>query len=280
MRLLLALVATAIASVRAFSDTSPFLLLSSSSLPESSSQALSVQIGSRDYVLNTTKFLLSKCSSEIYYVLTQPSLPEQMLQNVAPNLIQAINNPGVNIKFSVSETVALRPNDGEGIVRYLENTCGGRRVNGWAFNEVENQIKHGKSLIVAKNLDGDMVDSDTSIFKNVLSQITKYKYTIIFTTIPPEYTNADLSSIDDLTPESLHTELRREIQARAHNISVGADLRPLFEKYQFLSPGLFMGLFVTLILMFILTVGITAISCLEVSYGAFEKEFGPSVVKK
>lgn len=58
------------------------------------------------------------------------------------------------------------------------------------------------------------------------------------------------------------------------------DSRPLFEKYQFFTPGLFMGLSVTLLLLVILSVGIKAISSLQVSYGAFEKESGPQSAKK
>ena len=53
------------------------------------------------------------------------------------------------------------------------------------------------------------------------------------------------------------------------------DHRPLFEKYQFFTPGLFMGLLVTLLLLSILFVALRAISSLEVSYAAFEKEMGP-----
>jgi len=55
---------------------------------------------------------------------------------------------------------------------------------------------------------------------------------------------------------------------------------PLFEKYQFLSPGLFMGLLAGIILLSILGVAITALSSLEVSYGAFDKEMGPAAQRK
>ena len=55
---------------------------------------------------------------------------------------------------------------------------------------------------------------------------------------------------------------------------------PLFERYQFFTPGLFMGLGVTLLLLAILSVGIRAISSLQVSYAAFEKESGPGVKKQ
>lgn len=58
-----------------------------------------------------------------------------------------------------------------------------------------------------------------------------------------------------------------------------SDNRPLFEKYQFFTPGLFMGLLVTLLLLSILFVALRAISSLEVSYAAFEKEMGPQKSK-
>ncbi len=41
-----------------------------------------------------------------------------------------------------------------------------------------------------------------------------------------------------------------------------------------------MGLMVSLLLLSILWVGISAISSLEVSYGAFDKEMGPAAQKK
>ena len=44
--------------------------------------------------------------------------------------------------------------------------------------------------------------------------------------------------------------------------------------------GLFMGLLVGFILISILSVGLSAIGSLQVSYGAFDKEMGPAAQKK
>lgn len=44
--------------------------------------------------------------------------------------------------------------------------------------------------------------------------------------------------------------------------------------------GLFMGLLVGFILIAILSVGISAVASLQVSYGAFDKEMGPAAHKK
>jgi Na+-transporting methylmalonyl-CoA/oxaloacetate decarboxylase gamma subunit len=44
--------------------------------------------------------------------------------------------------------------------------------------------------------------------------------------------------------------------------------------------GIFMGIIVALIILSILGVGLKALSSLEVSYGAFDKEMGPAAQKK
>lgn len=100
----------------------------------------------------------------------------------------------------------------------------------------------------------------------------------------------------------MHTDLKRDVgeenvrpfQTQEANPQDGL---PLFEKYQFLSPGkststiqysgadpcglgIFMGLTVSLLLGSILYVGVSAIAGLEVSYMAFSKENGPQGQKK
>lgn len=55
---------------------------------------------------------------------------------------------------------------------------------------------------------------------------------------------------------------------------------PLFVKYQFFTPGIFMGLVGVVIMLAILYVGLSAVSSLQVSYGAFDKEMGPAAQKK
>jgi hypothetical protein len=89
-----------------------------------------------------------------------------------------------------------------------------------------------------------------------------------------------------------------DVVARADNTTLPRSNAPLFERYQFLSPGnfarmshdekkgsnrylgLFMGLLTTLLLISILAVGINAVASLQVSYAAFDKEMGPAANKK
>jgi len=79
-------------------------------------------------------------------------------------------------------------------------------------------------------------------------------------------------------------DLKRDlsVHARASNSTADEALvqGPLFEKYQFLTPALFMGLMVGLLLFLILYVAISGVAGLQVSYAAFDKEMGPAAQKK
>lgn len=104
--------------------------------------------------------------------------------------------------------------------------------------------------------------------------------------------------------ENMHTDLKRGLERglKRRQERTGDDFQrdlPLFEKYQFLTPGesgamsqnvfsanlsmflgIFMGLTVSIMLFGILYVGVSAIAGLEVSYMAFSKEMGPQAQKK
>jgi hypothetical protein len=101
--------------------------------------------------------------------------------------------------------------------------------------------------------------------------------------------------------EPLHMDMKRwsegaEVVARDDSNSTRN--LPLFEKYQFFTPGkshslvclracllihglgIFMSLITLILLLSILGVGLRALSSLEVSYGAFDKDMGPAAQKK
>lgn len=126
---------------------------------------------------------------------------------------------------------------------------------------------------------------------------------IIVSTPPTTVEHTDkVYEMDDPYPSALHQDLRRDIKyepLKSSSNSTMQDGLPLFEKYQFFTPGklllvyfivgnianenclgLFMGLTVSLLLVVILWVGVSAIAGLEVSYMAFSKEMGPAAQNK
>lgn len=95
---------------------------------------------------------------------------------------------------------------------------------------------------------------------------------------PPTY------AADDKYQSALHIDLKRDLSShvrRASNSSSSLNSNAaLFEKYGFLSPGIFMGGLTVVLLFLILYVGVTAIAGLEIPVMAFSKEMGPSTQKK
>jgi len=102
-------------------------------------------------------------------------------------------------------------------------------------------------------------------------------YTVILYSDPNEFETYAPDFV-----ESVHMDLKRQADdsERLYARYLNNDTRPLFEKYVFFTPGVFMSLTTVLILLLILGVGLKALASLEVSYGAFDKEMGPSAQKK
>ena len=120
-------------------------------------------------------------------------------------------------------------------------------------------------------------------------------YTVVLFSDPNEFKAYEPEFI-----EPVHMDLRRQaddgvkFSSRRTNSTSKA---PLFEKYQFFTPGkcnvlkychrcltcssgIFTGIIALIILLSILTVGLKALASLEVSYGAFDKENGPAAQRK
>ena len=108
--------------------------------------------------------------------------------------------------------------------------------------------------------------------------------------------------MDSIFQAPVHAELKRDFSyKRASDGNITLPKGPLFERYQYLTPGtscpslsmhfselantcfplgLFMGLLVSFLLVSILYVGINGVASLQVSYAAFDKEMGPAAQKK
>jgi len=123
---------------------------------------------------------------------------------------------------------------------------------------------------------------------SVLDLLPSKKYTVVYTTSPVVATQNTQTAepgsyeMDSMFQAPVHMELKRDLSHHKRESSQNITLPngPLFERYQYLSPGLFMGLLVSFILVSILYVGINGVASLQVSYAAFDKEMGPPAQKK
>ncbi|WPH03065.1 Hypothetical protein R9X50_00593900 [Acrodontium crateriforme] len=282
-------------AVQGLNDASPFFALSSE--PFKSNAFQSTQIATVQDVENGLINSLSDCSHAYYLFLSQPGLKAADFQHM-PKLKQRIATRKNNTLIEVSTVVGEI--DSEGVRGKISKMCKATEAvlddEAWGhvdsatfmrpLTALANNQAQKTRIQIAKNTDEEL---DLNIQK---IEAQGRPFLIVYTSPhhlideklrePPPY------AMDEPALSMPHSDLKRDeelykrlIEERAsNNASDNAQAGlPLFEKYQFLSPGIFMGLSVSLLLFSILYVGISAIAGLEVSYMAFSKEMGPQAQK-
>ncbi|KAI1404612.1 BIG1-domain-containing protein [Hypoxylon fuscum] len=262
MRLLstAAALAACCASAQAFSDTSPVILFSSAKLETPASRN---QVQSSADVYTSLQQLLTGCPTERYLIVSQPNIHagDLVSRDAIPNLGRAIEKS--QFRYTVAEVVGQL--DTKTISANIERACEKPFID-------ELELAPLPSTNGARTLKQN--DEELGM---VLEQYEREgSYTIIYAGLPREETHKTYTAEFE---GAVHTELKRQvhIQQRADN---NTRTLPLFEKYQYFTPGIFTGLIAFVILMSILYAGIAAVASLEVPYGAFDKEMGPAAQKK
>lgn len=102
-------------------------------------------------------------------------------------------------------------------------------------------------------------------------------YTVVYFSSP--HSSAVYES-EYVESPAIQMELKRQTADIVEPRAAGNASAPLFVKYQFFTPGIFMGIVALIIMLSLLYVGLSAVASLEVSYGAFDKENGPAAQKK
>ncbi|EHK50513.1 hypothetical protein TRIATDRAFT_232811 [Trichoderma atroviride IMI 206040] len=252
-------------AANAFRDSSPWILLSTSPFAKAPSAN---QIQSSSSVLSFAKDVLSTCPTDRYLIVSQPGLNAADLRRstgcAMPHLCQAVEDSRINGKAIVSEVVGDLA--GANLSEFIKSAC----------------AKKDKTVTVDDvRLAALSVEDRTRSFSDNGMPLAKANadnsYTIVVFSTPHEPTYEP----DFVDP--VRMDLKRHVQSaqlQKRDNKTDWDKLPLFEKYQFFTPGIFMALITAIVLLSILGVGIKALGSLEVSYGAFEKDMGPAAQKK
>ncbi|TAQ84535.1 hypothetical protein B7494_g7140 [Chlorociboria aeruginascens] len=290
-------IATCFACVHAFKNTSPFLLFSSSQAISESPIPSTLQSSAQ--VLHHVKAFLKGCPSDLYIVVSQPSLLPSDITHNAPFLKSVFLDQGLPTRVAIPEVVGWKAEDVDDLRRFIVGECG----EPGGLNIVDGEVKDlrgdvaglkagGGKLLVMGRLDGleegkmrrgELLEiNDALLYTTLLDDFPKgYKYTVIYASTPLTSSILEDYTYEPQFPGMEHMDLKRDFGIRDEGGNkTEVDTRPLFEKYQYFTPGIFMGLLVGLILLSILSVGIKAVSSLQVSYAAFDKEMGPAAQKK
>ncbi|KXS95038.1 hypothetical protein AC578_140 [Pseudocercospora eumusae] len=286
----IALLAAA-SSTYALSDSSPFFLLST----EKSQSIPSDQFATASHLEDNLIAALSKCDSNLYFFVTYPGLHSQDLSSndAMPELQKRLKNSDYKSTVQIPEVIGITD-----IARVAHSVSQNCRIEEYALKD--GMPEHKKKAIFGPmtfpplTSDSDArreaVQSQDWLFSSQIKDLiaNHTKHTIVLAGAPrtaEEQKNLEWEQENEPPFErNMHTDLKRDLETgfkrQAKKSDNPQDELPLFEKYQFLSPGIFMGLVVFLLLFVILYVGITAIAGLEVSYMSFSKEMGPNAQKK
>ncbi|OAA58969.1 hypothetical protein SPI_06171 [Niveomyces insectorum RCEF 264] len=277
----------------AFSDSSPFLLFSTSEFPSEYRNPSQLQTAAR--VVSTATTILGRCPTTKYLLVAQPNIHVTDLYGPphceAHRLRRALEKDDVRGRYTVAEVV----------------TAGGIEANNMTFAYFANQIvasclAQGVQDVNVKELPlpalpaaqscaervEAMGDNDY-VLGNVLDDdFALGDYTVVyFAGSGAADTHSGKYEAEFADPAQAQAHIKKRLAnhyelpaAAAKRQAPARDTRPLFEKYQFFTPGIFMGLIVFFILLFILYGGLSAVASLQVSYGAFDKEMGPAAQKK
>lgn len=106
----------------------------------------------------------------------------------------------------------------------------------------------------------ETLNENDAFLHSFIDSLPVKEYNLIFTTTPPPASPASF--------RRAHISLSEESSAAAHKN--GTVTGGLFSRYQYFTPGIFMGYMALLILVPVLIVGLQAINSLQVSYRAFD----------
>ncbi|TDZ74231.1 hypothetical protein CTRI78_v001071 [Colletotrichum trifolii] len=262
------------ATVHAFTDSSPFVMLSTADFAKSSAPA---QLQTESQVLASVKSLLSSCPTDRYLLVSQPNANAADIRGSdandcrSPNLCRAIASKDVKGVYSVAEVIGEVKIDR--LAEYIHTACADKKI-------VIDQTRLSPLGRNPGERANTLSDNDHALGQTLekLKDASAGSYTVIYLASPSEPTyQAEFT-------EPLHAELKRHeaslLHVRKDKNETKWEKLPLFEKYVFFSPGIFHALVAVIVLLSILGVGVRALASLEIPYGAFEKEMGPAAQKK
>jgi hypothetical protein len=286
---------------------------------------------------------LSSCPSDYYILVSQQGVSLQDYSNSkksTPWLSKALSPSQAaesGIRSSLTVPDVLGPLDSSAWIDVLRTKCGVSTTTvvskdgGIATNDLTTSPQLIQLNLPAPSSEKRASDlsANDAFLASLIDLLPKQNYTVLYTTTrsadgmvvaqgkePLEY------DMESQLQESLHLDLKRDLGVHALANKTGNNQTmidgPLFDKYQFFTPGtylaslwsdiqictialtqpstpprgymlilmptrsagIFMGFLVGFLLLSMLYVAISAVASLQVTYAAFDKEQGPLAGKK
>lgn len=236
-------------------------------------------------------------------LISQPNVHASDLRNPqsgvchSANLCAAVDEKAVQARYDVAEVIGDDISL-DGLSNYIKAACAeqgrkeGLTVEEHRLEALPAQKGEARATKLAENgvhpLSGEELETHKTDKKadveigDILSgaQAGGDDYTVIYFSSPH---SSGVYESEYVESAAIQMELKRQtsdvVERRAPG-NASDSSAPLFVKYQFFTPGIFMGIVALIIMLSLLYVGLSAVASLEVSYGAFDKENGPAAQKK
>ncbi|ODM17187.1 hypothetical protein SI65_07586 [Aspergillus cristatus] len=279
----LGLLSLGAATASAFHDTSPFFLASTSEiLLPSSNIALSTSL------LNDLGSHLNSCPSDYYVVAYQPGVhsTDFATRKSAPRLGAKMTGKDETIRSTSSVHEVSGVVDAKEVQNMIGNACGAETTvidastgsYPLSFGDAPRVIAVDFPMLSLGSDRAQQLSDNDGFLSDIIDRIpSSKKYTLLYVTSPRETEGTVYRPYEESYQEHLRTELKRDYSDYTKQDS---SKKSLFQEYQYLTPGLFMGFFAVFVCIMILYVGIQALLSLEVPYAAFEKDTFSAVQKK
>ncbi|KAL8924385.1 MAG: hypothetical protein Q9172_002732 [Xanthocarpia lactea] len=238
----------------AFRDTSPFFMFSTSELLTSVPQiALASTI--QDIIVSQ----LSKCPSDTYIVVTQPGVHAEDYSDryAASHLRRKVSGEDERIRSTMSVMDVLGDVDAEKIVEVVGDKCGAAllRVDAatGSFTIADDPkprivIVDFPSLPSSRTERASKLKDNDVFLSSILDLLPTSKYTVIYTTTASsahkssDFAEPEVYEMDtSFSSSQSHMGIKRDLGVHSKraddNGNVTLPDAPLFEKYQYFTPG-------------------------------------------
>ncbi|KAK9240408.1 BIG/ATPase V1 complex, subunit S1 [Lipomyces kononenkoae] len=297
----LALVAS-LSAVYAFEDTSPLMLLSSKRVPVIHDHLSSAAITSSEHFHDLARKLVSEFQASTYVVVSQPGLHASDFSAATADA----TTPHLRKLYKQAETsYAVRNAHGafdmDGLEKHIVDTWGADTIVIDAASDAFSIPSSEKPKLVRVDFpvlpvdytrSSALADNDAFLY-SIMSLLPSEDFAVIYTSTPisrPFVAKRNpVSYVDGEAPSPTNTS-DNLYPTGAFGYPTGTLLPTMipegartdgsvFTRYQFFTPGMFMAIIASVVLVAILGVGLKSISSIKISYDAFQKEMGPQATQ-
>ncbi|KAA8909307.1 BIG/ATPase V1 complex, subunit S1 [Sphaerosporella brunnea] len=271
----------------AFSDTSPYILLSPHSSIPAAARDQSFLPSSQ--FLNTARDVIKKCDADAYVIVSQPGVHIEDFAAAGvhmKDLVQEVGRKAWVADFVYADSQRA---DMGGVVEALQELAVGgcnavvegvdaKTATFKPFDGTRPRVVRVdfEALPAAAKARSHTLERHDAFLHSVLDLLPTRRFVLVFASSP---ISAPLTS----SPAAPHKQAALELRSIEEKVVVlekggrnETNVGGLFHKYQFFTTPILMGYVAVTVMLVILYVGLSAISSVGVSYGSFDKEMGPA----